>query len=279
MKKIKEITSAVLAAAAILSICASCSSNGAIGRVKHNGILKVGYSSYGSSFNAPFVMDGKGITAEPAHKVAETLDVKADFIHLNSDEAYERLLDGTADCLWNVAPPQKQLVSSVRTIDTGIYYRQVIMTSANSNITRLADVTGKKLAVVSGSDAQAELHQASVMESSLSEIKIYLSMEDILSALTSGEADCAAVDEPQALYHTIGSSNKFKFIDTPISEKSLVIATRAEDADLCSKIAEIYTRMSQNGEIKFLCNQYTAGEKIISSMQPTSSDIKQSISL
>ena len=48
----------------------------------------------------------------------------------------------------------------------------------------------------------------------------------------------------------------FKYIDTPISECSLVIVTRADDADLCSRIAEKYVGMSQQGIIKEICEKY-----------------------
>lgn len=266
MKKIKKIISAVLAAAVVIITCTACNSDKAVNRVKHNGVITIGYSA-----DAPFVIENKGLTVEPAVKTANTMSVEADFIRLTADEAYDRLIDGTVDCLWNVVPPKKEDVASVRTIDTGIYYRQVIMTTADSNITRFADVSGKKLAVVSGSDAQAELHEASVMESSLGEIKVYSTMEEVLTALTSGETDCAAVDEPQALYYTLDTSDNFKFIDTPISEESLVIATRAEDADLCSKIAEKYVKMAQEGEIKLLCKEYTSDETLLSSVMSSAS--------
>lgn len=273
MKKTNRIISAILAAIAVLSICTACNSDEAVKRVKRNGVLNVGYSSCNSSNDSPFVMDGRGITTEPAEQIADSMNVEAKFTRLSTDEAYDRLLDGTVDCLWNVASPEKQYVSSVRTIETGIYYRQVIMTTSDSSITRLADVSGKTLAVVSGSDAQTALHEASVMESSLSEIKIFSTMYEVLEALTSGEADCAAVDEPQAMYHTIETSDKFKFIDTPIAENSLVIATRAEDADLCGKISEKYIKIAQNGEIKSLCRQYTGGDMLSVSMQNISSEI------
>ena len=49
---------------------------------------------------------------------------------------------------------------------------------------------------------------------------------------------------------------EFKYIDTPIAECSLVIVTRADDADLCSRIAEEYVSMAQQGKIKELCQSY-----------------------
>jgi polar amino acid transport system substrate-binding protein len=273
MKNFKKITSALLAAAAVLSICTACNSDRSVARVRQSGSLNVGYSSCNLYLDAPFVMGDKGLTAEPATKVASTMNAAPNFRRLSSDETYDRLLDGSVDCLWNVTSPPKEYVSSVRTIDTGIYYRQVIMTVCNSDITRFADVSGKKLAVVSGSDAQTALHDASVMESSLGEIKLYDNIDDILKALNSGEADCAAVDEPQALYCIMDISEKFKFIDTPIAECPLVIATRAEDSDLCGSIAEKYVNMVQDGQIKDLCKKYASIDILNSAMQSTSSKV------
>lgn len=265
---IKKAVSLALLISVVLSLLASCSYDSTIRRIKQNGALNVGYNSCAPSEDAPFVMDDNtGLTAEPAVRAAKALDVGLKFTRTTSDNAYDKLLDGSVDCLWNVVPPNKDIVSSVRTIETGIYYRQVIMTTADSNISRLADVSGKTMAVVSGSDAQTELHNAAVMESSLREIKKYSSMREVLEALTEGEADCAAVDEPQALYWTAESESEFKFIDTPIAENQLVIATRVQDGELCSTIAERYVKMAQNGEIKELCAKYTGGSQLNTSMQ------------
>lgn len=263
----RTVTSALLLAVALFTLT-SCNYDFTIRRIKQNGALNVGYVSCAPSEDAPFVMEGStGLTAEPAQQAAKAFDVDAAFTRVVAKEAYVRLLDGSVDCLWNVTAPEKDMVSSVRTIETGIYYRQLVITTADSKITRLADVSGKTMAVVSGSDAQTELHNAAVMESSLREIRHYGSMQEVLAALTAGEADCAAVDEPQALYWIAENADAFQFIDTPIAENQLVIATRAEDGELCSRIAESYVKLAQEGKIKEICAKYTGGSELSTSMQ------------
>lgn len=267
----------LLLAAALLITCASCGTDPVIRRIRQNGGLKVGYCSCAPSEDAPFVIAGdsgsSGITAEPAAEIAQGMDTGISFVRLSSEKAYAALLNGSVDCLWNVPSPAKENVSSVRTVETGIYYRQVVMTAAESDITRLADVRGKTMAVVSGSDAQTELHNASVMESSLKEIKIYDTMTQVMDALISGEVHCAVVDEPQALYAAAQNNGAFRWIDTPLAEHSLVIATRAEDADLCALIAEKYVKLSQSGKIEALCRQYAPSGSLGTSMQAPSSEI------
>ena len=225
----------------------------------------MGYCSCSEADDAPFVIEGKdkhqmeGITGEPSGNIADSLGTEVVFTRVHSAEAYDKLMHGSVDCLWNCSPPSKELVSSVRTIETGLFYRQVIMTTSDSKIERLADVKGKKLAVVSGSDAQTELHNASVMEKSLKKIIICSNMQQVLQKLASGDVQCAAVDEPQAIYAADHFKEKdigFKYVDTPIAECSLVIVTRADDADLCSLIAEKYVEMSQKNKIKDLCQKY-----------------------
>ena len=147
------------------------------------------------------------------------------------------------------------------------------MVKSDSKITRLADISSKVLAVVSGSDALAALDEASVMKSSLKEIKICSNMSEVLEYLTSGTADCAAVDEPQALYAALDSEEKFRYIDTPISESKLVIAFRSQDSELCSKIAEKYVSLVQDGELEVLCKKYTGLRRLNSSTQSVSSGV------
>lgn len=271
-KKFLRAAAAVISALLMILTCVSCDSN-PISRVKRSGKLKVGYISNNSSMDAPFVMEQGGITAEPAEKCADSLGVDAEFMRLGSDDAYQRLLDGTVDCLWNAPQPSKEYTPSVITIDTDIYYRQVIMVKSDSKITRLADISGKVLAVVSGSDAQAALDEASVMKSSVKQIKIFSSMDEVMESLSSGKADCAAADEPQALYAALNYKDKFRYIDTPISESKLVIAFRSEDNELCGKISEKYVSMVQSGEIEELCKKYTGLRRLNPSTQTVSSEI------
>ena len=264
IKPLKRTSALLIAAALTLSACVACNSDSVVSRLKQNGGLRVGYCSCSADDDAPFVMESsqktfEGLTGEPAAKIADAMGTELLFTRISSAEAYNRLMDGSVDCLWNCSPPAKELVSSVRTIETGLYYRQVIMTTSDSKISRLADVKGKKLAVVSGSDAQMELHNASVMESSLKQTVVCSSMQQLLRELASGKVQCAAVDEPQALYAAANYKEggvSFKCVDTPIAECRLVIVTRADDADLCSLIAEKYVGISQQGKIRELCETY-----------------------
>ena len=262
MTLFKRTVALIVAAFLTVSACAACSSDSTISRINDNGGLRVGYCSCSESDDAPFVMEGKeGMTREPAVRIANAIGTEAVFTRVRSSEAYERLMQGSVDCLWNCSPPPKEIVSSVRAIETGLFYRQVIMTTSDSKINRLADVKGKKLAVVSGSDAQAELHNAAVMEKSLKKIIICSNIQQLLQKLSSGEVQCAAVDEPQAIYAAASYQYKdkkmeYKFVDTPIAECSLVIVTRSDEADLCSLLAEKYVELSQKNVIKELCQKY-----------------------
>lgn len=253
--------------AVVVSFLTGCHYDPAIRAIQQNGALRVGYASCAVSEDAPFVMaNDTGLTAEPAANAAKSLDVGTELIRVKNSDAYDRLLSGSVDCVWNVLPPEKQMVSSVRTIETGIYYRQMVITPSESNITRLADVSGKVMAVVSGSDAQTELHNAAVMESSLKEIKVCASMQEVLTLLADGTAHCAAVDEPQALYAVSQGKQDIRFLETPIAENQLVIATRAEDGELCSRIADSYVKMVQNGDIKRLCRVHTDSDGLNTSL-------------
>lgn len=282
MKRFKRTAALAVALTVTLSALTACHSDGAISRLKENGGLRVGYCSCSESDDAPFVVENKeasamaGITGEPATSVADSLGINAVFTRVSSSESYDRLMNGSVDCLWNCPPPSKSIVSSVRTIETGLYYRQVIMTTSDSKINRLADVKGKNLAVVSGSDAMAELNNASEMKKSLKKIIVCSNMPQVLQKLASGEVQCAAVDEPQALYAAANFKDKnigFQYIKTPIAECSLVIVTRSEDADLCTLIAEKYVSLSRKNVIKELCQKYGLNVMLSSSIQNNPAEV------
>lgn len=276
-QKVRQMGAVLLACAVAVLTVTSCDSDATIRAIRQNGALNVGYVSCAPTEDAPFLLaDNAGLTAAPAAKTAKSLDTAVRFTRLTAESAYLSLLAGSVDCLWNVAPPSKETVSSVRTIETGVTYRQLILTTKESGITRLADVSGKILAVVSGSDAQTELHNAAVMESSLKQIKSCAAMQDIITALDTGEADCAAVDEPQAMYaieqfREAGHEREFRFIETPIAENQLVIVCRAADGELCSRIAECYVKMAQDGDIKALSERWIGTDEQEDSRQRSQS--------
>ena len=129
MKIFKRSVAGIIAAVMSVSVCVSCNSDSIVSRLKENGGLRVGYCSSSETDDAPFVIESKnaagveGITGEPASDAANSIGVGVSFSRLDLSSAYDSLLQGSVDCLWNCPPPSKKLVSSVRTIGTGLYYR------------------------------------------------------------------------------------------------------------------------------------------------------------
>lgn len=261
--KRRLITFIMAAAVALTSLMTvGCGeSDSSIKRVKHSGSFKVGYVSSGlTQDDMPYVSDDGGIVGDLAQKAAKSMRVDAQMVPVSSDEAYDKLLDGSVDCLWNVSAPAKKYVSSVRTISTDIYCRQVLITVSGSDIEDLADVKGKTMAVVSGSDALSAMNDASVMKKSLKSFLVLDSLHNVIDALRLGEADCAVVGYPQAMYINTQYPNLFNITDSMISESMLVIAFRAEDNKLCEKIAKQYVNMMKKGEINALWRKYAGGD-------------------
>ena len=189
----------------------------------------------------------QGLSVDIARELAYRLDVEAEFLFVSASDAQQALDDGTIDLFINLPSPGQKETAALQTVDTGIDYRQILVVPSDSDVSRLYDLKGGTLCIISGSDASAALDKAEVFKSDLGGIVWCDIAGEQFDALASGRADAMLVDEPVYLYIMNGVDSDYVVLEDVIARTRLIIAMRQHDIQLSQRIRSLFDDMRSDG--------------------------------
>ncbi|MBE6754304.1 MAG: amino acid ABC transporter substrate-binding protein [Ruminococcaceae bacterium] len=231
-----------------LSGCGEQSS--ALDRILSEKVIRVGLPPDFMPMSVETSEGVSGMSVDIALEVSKRLGAKPEFIFIGQDEALAALEDGTVDCYMGFCTDDTKVKSSILTIGMGRLCRQAAVVSESSDITQLVNLTGRTVALVSGSDAAAALDEAVVMKESLGEIIAAESEDELFELLDSGECDAALMCELRALYELRHGSTDYRIVPDVLSEYHMVIAFHNRDSALRERVTIIFGDMTDDGQMK-----------------------------
>jgi polar amino acid transport system substrate-binding protein len=210
---------------------------------------------WGSDANsgAPYVFrDAKdpnkiiGLDADIIQAIAEQLGMKAEFVQNQWDGLIPGLLAGNYDLVIDgleIIDERKQTIAF--SDPYYITYEQIVVNKENHEITKLADLRGKRVATLPASLAYKILEDVGDVQ-----IKIYDEEINAYGDLASGERlDAVLLDQPIAQYYAKHNS-KLKFIGAPIGHMEYGIAFRKNEKDLRLKVNKALNELIKNGKLQ-----------------------------
>lgn len=259
MKKYSRIISLILSAVLLLTLLCGCEDDReSLERILQNDRIVFGIQP---DF-APFVQvkynaesrSGElgqeavsGISADIGAEIADALNVEAVYILVEPQEALSALNEGRIDCYLCLACPDIKTAAQMQTVDTGLDYRCVVVSSGTVAIDSLLDLKGKTVAVVSGSDAEAQFENAEVMYSECAAVVRCSDLNSLITELSS--ADAGVVEEMLFLYETRGAQ-AYNILNNPVAESDYLLCMRLRDEALANRLSEIYSKLESDGIIK-----------------------------
>lgn len=193
--------------------------------------------------------DPVGLSVDIAKELAYRLDVEPRFVFVSASDARAALDEGEIDLFVNLPSPGQKEEATMQTVDTGIDYRQIMVVPSDSDVSRLYDLKGGTLAIISGSDASAALDEAEVFKSELEGIIWCEIAGEQFDAISSGRADAMLVDEPVYLYIMNGVDSDYVVLGDVISRTRLIIAMNQRDTKLAQRIQSLYNDMESDGTL------------------------------
>ncbi len=261
--KLKRITSLILAAVLSILTLAVCSGCGAadddtLNAVLNSGTIKIGISGDSKPMSYE-TADGDyaGFSVDVGNEIAKRLGVKAQFVKVSREQCVSALNSGKIDIYIDLAAPDREISSQVLKIDSAIAYRQVVVVKNTSPIKRLFDLTGKRLGVVSGSDAAEALFAASELRASASQVVSCSDIDELITQkLRLDAVDAIIVDETEFKNCVLGVADGYTILSDPIASGSYVLAVRRNDPAFQKRIGEIYEQMKGDGSISSYKTQW-----------------------
>jgi|GEM_PF-1627469 len=188
-----------------------------------------------------------GLSVDLAREIAKRLNVEAEFVYVSASDVQTALDEGIIDVYVNLPSPGQKETATMLTVETGMNYRHIMVVPADSKVSRLYDLKGDCLSVISGSDSAGALDEAVVFKGDLGSILWCTNPWEQMSAIDSGKAEAMLIHEPMYLYMAKDFGDDYKALDEVLSSTKLVFAMRTQDSQLASRIKTLMSDMSSDG--------------------------------
>lgn len=167
------------------------------------------------------------------------------------------LKNKTVDCIWcgfSIDGREKQYQWTRSYLKC---YQKVIV-RADSEITKLSDLKGKKIAVqIDTKTEEYFLKQETAGKLAVSQISTYKNLKDAIAAFDKGYTDAVAAHDEALSYYIKGNEKAYRFLDPSILQTDLGVAFDLNyDKQTVTKLSDTLDKMIQDGTIKKIVSKY-----------------------
>jgi len=251
LKSMRKALSLILALTLLMLTAAALGEDTSLSDLKSRGKLVLGFDA---SFPPMGFQDESGnyvgydldLAAEVARRmevelVLQPIDWAAKELELNS---------GNIDCIWNGMTATADRAEAMALSLNYLNNAQIVCVLADSGISTLADLTGKKVAVQSGSAGAEALAANEALVASLGEKPLeYADYAMALMDLDNKGVDAVVVDIIVANYYIATKNAAYKVLDESLSPEYYAIGFRKGDVALRDEVNRVLTEMAGDGTI------------------------------
>lgn len=256
----KKVLSVLIAAATIFSVV-SCKKvqkvDNSLEELKARGVFVLGLDA---SFPPLGFTDEDGnivgYDIDLAKEVTKRLGVEFKAQPIDWDAKEMELATGKIDCIWNgftMTPEREEALSFTKPY---LSNDQVLIVKADSGVTTLADMAGKKVGLQNGSSAQAAVESNKEFAASLKEQVFYKENLTALNDLIIGGVDGVVMDSVVAAYDIAQSNKPLVIVSEVLSKESYGVGFRKGDVKLRDEVQKILEEMANDGTVAAISTKW-----------------------
>ena len=256
----KKVLSVLIAAATIFSVV-SCKKvqkvDNSLEELKARGVFVLGLDA---SFPPLGFTDEDGnivgYDIDLAKEVTKRLGVEFKAQPIDWDAKEMELATGKIDCIWNgftMTPEREEALSFTKAY---LSNDQVLIVKADSGVTTLADMAGKKVGLQNGSSAQAAVESNKEFADSLKEQVYYKENLTALNDLIIGGVDGVVMDSVVAAYDIAQSNKPLVIVSEVLSKESYGVGFRKGDVKLRDEVQKILEEMANDGTVAAISTKW-----------------------
>lgn len=262
MKKRGFILLAVLITAMFLTSCGDKSQTNKDSKQNNLKKIIVGYDLYEPYAYIDEEGDVTGSDIEIAKEAFQRIGYEPVFKKITWGNQKELLKNKTIDCIWcgfSINGREKEY----QWTKPYLKCNQKIVVRADSNIHKLSDLKGRKIAVqVATKTEEYFLKQQSTGKLPLEEIATYNNLAEAVAAFNKGYTDAVAAHDKALKYYTKGNQKAYRFLDKEILQTKLGVAFDLNyDQKTVTKLSDTLDQMIQDGTIKKIVSKYGIDSK------------------
>ncbi len=241
----------------------SCRSNsGTWDRIEQGGVLRVGLDPTYPPFEVASETAVVGLDVDLANGLAGELGLRSEFVYFGYDGLYDALATEQVDVLISalviVPGRMRDFAYSEPYFNAG---EILIVPAENGDIAGMTDLEGRLLAVELGAQGHVEGTQWAKRLADLT-IQPYGSAGEALTAVSSGQADAALVDNISGrlfLSEQPAEQGLLKLVSPPVTVEPYALVVRIEDELLLERINEALDSLTSSGQLDLIVQRWLGG--------------------
>ena len=240
----KKLIALVLALTMCLTLMAACGAKGpSLKDIKKAGKLVVATSPDFAPFESLEGGQVVGIEVEIMKLVCKELGVELAIEQMDFDSVLVGIQSAKYDCGMSGITVDPDRAKNMLFTDPYYNAAQVIVVKNDSAIAGKADLTGKTVAVQTGTTAESGCQDAKI------ETKGFTANADAKAALTTGKVDAWVVDNLTAM-QMVEEGDGLKILDEKLTEEPYAFAFAFGSEDLVAEINTIVKKLIDDGSME-----------------------------
>ncbi|MFF2449077.1 amino acid ABC transporter substrate-binding protein [Neobacillus sp. NPDC058068] len=259
----KRLVSIGLVIAAVFSVLTACSNNTSGDKEKGDQTLVIGiddkFAPLGFRDEANNIV---GFDIDYAKAAAEKMGVKVKFQPINWKTKESELSSGRIDFIWNGYTITDERKKKVLFTKPYLKNAQVVVTLADSKLSKLADLEGKVVGLQSLSSASDAL-DANPIKSKIKNVTEFSDNVMALNDLKSGRLDAVVIDEVVIDYYMTKEQGTFKVLDESLSPEEYGVGVKKGNEELLNKLQKALDKMNEDGTAAEISNKWFGEDKVV----------------
>lgn len=259
----KRLAMMVLLLLSVFAIMTGCSSDASSNKEEKENALIVGIDD---KFAPMGFRDENneivGFDIDYAKAAAEKMGMEVTFQPIDWKTKEAELSSGRIDLIWNGYTITDERKEKVLFTKPYLKNAQVVVTLADSELTKLDDLEGKVVGLQSLSSASDALNAAPIKE----KIKTVTEFADNVQALTdlkSGRLDAVIIDEIVINYYMTKEKDTFKVLDESLAPEEYGIGVKKGNEELLEKLQKALDQLNEDGTAAEISTKWFGEDKVL----------------
>ena len=255
--KMKKLLSGVLALLILITALIGCGKTGKVSDADKRPVIKIGTDGY-PPYNY-LDEDGvpTGIDVDLATEAFGRMGYDVEVVSIDWERKKELVENGTIDCIWDCFTMAGRL-DDYQWAGPYMISNQVVAVNESSDIYKLSDLAGKKVAIQSTTKPESILlNREDERIPKLGKLICLEQRELIYTFLGKGYADAVAAHETSILQYMKDYNVKFRILEEPLMTVGIGIAFANNDTrGLQDELDQVLDKMREDGTSEKIIGKY-----------------------
>jgi len=203
-----------------------------------------------------------GFDIDYATAAVEKMGKKVKFQPIDWQTKESELSSGRIDLIWNGYTITDERKEKVLFTKPYLKNAQVVVTLANSPLSKLADLNGKVIGLQTLSSA-ADALAANPIHETVKTVTEFADNVLALSDLKSGRVDAVVIDEVVIKYYMAKEQDSFKLLDESLAPEEYGVGVKKGNDELLKQLQEALDALNQDGTAAKISNKWFGEDKVL----------------